>query len=383
MIEHDRLLALEEYQILDSLPEQEYDDIVELASALFGTQISLITLLDSKRQWFKSKQGLAKDQTNREHAFCHYAIQNPDDVMVVNDTLLDPRFVSNPLVTDDPNMRFYAGAPLITSNKCALGTLCVIDTVPRTFSDEKKRMLKILASKVMKLLELRKENVKQHKALKFANERFETTLSRLLEAQETAKIGSWDWNLQDDQLYWSPQLFRLFEMKSPTSNKITVDKWQSFVHPEDLSKVHEFLTNLLQKKSHHTVEYRIIKRDGTDLWMLGQGASDIDDTGKVIRVYGTGQDITTKKRAEFERTLYLKTLKDMLFSLSHKIRGPLTSCIGLLNILEKEHLVEEDVKRFAAFFKVSTLEMDEYVRELITFIHTNQLKINNVPTNQS
>lgn len=383
MIENDRLLALEAYQILDTVPEQEYDDIVELASALFNAPISLITLLDSNRQWFKAKQGLTIDQTKKEYAFCHHAIQNPNEVMVVNDALSDARFTSNPLVNFDPHIRFYAGAPLVTSSKYALGTLCIIDSVPRTFSEEKKRMLKILAGKVIKLLELRKQNLTQQKELKSANIRFETTLSRLLEAQETARIGSWDWNLLSNQLYWSPQLFRLFEMENTATNEMSINTWQALVHPEDLGIVHEFLQKLLEKKSRHAVEYRVIRKDGTEFWMLGQGASDTDEHGEIIRVYGTGQDITNKKRAEFDRTLYLTTLKDMLFSLSHKIRGPLTSCIGLLDILEKEHLVEEDVKRFAAFFKISTLEMDEYVRELITFIHTNQLKINNVPTSQS
>ncbi|WP_378188185.1 PAS domain-containing protein [Aquimarina sp. W85] len=379
MIETKRLLALKEYQILDTLPEQEYNDIVELASALFKTPISLITLLDSERQWFKAKKGLLVNETKRTYAFCHYAIQNPNEVMVVNDALSDARFTENPLVNFDPKVRFYAGAPLITSSKHAIGTLCIIDTVPRNFSDEKKNMLKILANKVIRLLELRKQNLDQNEKLESVSKRFETTLSRLLEAQETAKIGSWDWDLQKDQLYWSPQLFRLFDFETKASSQMVTHEWQAAIHPCDLENVQNFLKKLLKSKSRHCIEYRIVKKDGSELWMLGQGASDIDDSGNIIRVYGTGQDITNKKQAEFDRNLYLTTLKDMLFSLSHKIRGPLTSCIGLLNILEKEHLEEEDIKKFASFFKVSTLEMDEYVRELITFIHTNSLKLNEEP----
>ena len=152
--EVERLVQLQRYEILDTAPEDVFDDFTILAAQICGTPISLISLLDADRQWFKSRVGLAATQTPREMAFCDHAIRTPD-VMEVPDATLDPRFVDNPLVTGAPDIRFYAGAPLVAPDGSRIGTLCVIDRIPRHLSDDQRTSLARLGRQIIVQLELR------------------------------------------------------------------------------------------------------------------------------------------------------------------------------------------------------------------------------------
>ena len=153
--EASRLKALRRYAVLDSPPEAGFDRITHLASCLFGTPIVLISLIDRKRQWFKSCVGLEPMEVDREISFCAHAILS-DGVLVVPDTLEDPRFHDNPQVTGAPFIRFYAGAPLVTLDGFRLGTFCIVDTVPRTFSPAQAANLQHFAAMVMETLEARR-----------------------------------------------------------------------------------------------------------------------------------------------------------------------------------------------------------------------------------
>lgn len=154
--EEARLRVLNSYNFMDSLPEQAYNDFAKLASVICDTPIALITLVDDHRQWFKASVGLEARETPRSQAFCAHAIMNPDETMTVEDATADGRFASNPLVTDDPHIRFYAGAPLVAPTGEALGTLCVIDREPRKLNDAQLEALKILSREIMVQLELRR-----------------------------------------------------------------------------------------------------------------------------------------------------------------------------------------------------------------------------------
>jgi GAF domain-containing protein len=155
IVEKDRLAALEKYAILDTEPEQGFDDLTLLASYVCKTPMAMISLVDEDRQWFKSKVGLTSSQTPRDIALCSVAIQH-SEVMVVPDTLKDERFRDNPLVVSHPHIRFYAGAPLITDEGYALGTLCVVDQNPRTFGEDQQLALQALSRLVVAQLEFRR-----------------------------------------------------------------------------------------------------------------------------------------------------------------------------------------------------------------------------------
>ncbi len=144
------------YSILDTLPESDYDNITKIAAEICGTPISLISLIDDKRQWFKSHHGLDATETPKEYAFCGHAINTPNDVFIVQDARKDERFHDNPLVTGDPHVIFYVGVPLVSEAGLPLGTLCVIDHKPNLLSQSQISSLSALSNQVINLLELRK-----------------------------------------------------------------------------------------------------------------------------------------------------------------------------------------------------------------------------------
>ena len=155
--EKKRLKVLWQYEVLDTVPEELFDDLTELAARICEAPIALISLVDEKRQWFKSKVGTDVKQTSRDVSFCAHAIKQAE-LFIVPDATQDKRFANNPLVTSDPKIRFYAGAPLITPDGYALGTLCVIDKVPRELRADQKQALLILARHVVSQLELRRRS---------------------------------------------------------------------------------------------------------------------------------------------------------------------------------------------------------------------------------
>lgn len=161
--EQDRIATLQEYQILDTLPEQVYDDLTRLAAHICETPIALVSLVDTDRQWFKSRVGLDAAETPRELAFCAHAILE-DQLLVIPDASADERFADNPLVVSGPNVKFYAGAPLVTPSGHAIGTLCVIDQKARTLKPAQLGMLEALGRQVVSQLELRLGSIRQEEA---------------------------------------------------------------------------------------------------------------------------------------------------------------------------------------------------------------------------
>ncbi|NQV09748.1 MAG: GAF domain-containing protein [Cyanobacteria bacterium] len=189
--EQERLDALRDYRILDTPPEQAFDDLTAVAAYVCDVPIALVSLVDTDRQWFKSTFGLEATETSRDVSFCAHAILQ-DDILVVQDTHLDARFAANPLVTSEPNIRFYAGVPLLSPEALPLGTLCVIDHEPRELNAAQILALEGIARQVVTQLELRLVSARLAQALEKIN---------LIE--ELIPICSYCKAIRNDAGYWS------------------------------------------------------------------------------------------------------------------------------------------------------------------------------------
>jgi diguanylate cyclase (GGDEF)-like protein len=236
--EQERLTALESYSIMDTEAEQAYDDVTRIAALICRTPIALVTLLDTHRQWFKARVGLDISETPREDAFCAHAILEPDEVMMVRDATLDQRFVDNPLVTGEPHIRFYAGAPLVTPTGEPLGSVCVIDRTPRELTPEQIAALRALSRQVVTQLELKKSladlQVKsaEQEAFQEQLERYQMELEAhnarmATEAGTDALTGIHNRRAFDDAL--RGELARAYRSQAPFSLiLLDVDKFKSF-----------------------------------------------------------------------------------------------------------------------------------------------------------
>jgi signal transduction histidine kinase len=163
--ERERIKELKSYSILDTLPEKDYDNLTSIAAGICDTPVSLVSLLDEKRQWFKSHHGIDAIETLKEYSFCAHAINDQNNILIVEDARNDERFHDNPLVTGKPYVIFYAGVPLISDHGLPLGTLCVIDHKPNRLDQNQKASLFALSNQVMNLLKLRKRKLLLEKAL--------------------------------------------------------------------------------------------------------------------------------------------------------------------------------------------------------------------------
>ncbi|PBQ30315.1 hypothetical protein CNR22_00580 [Sphingobacteriaceae bacterium] len=296
--EKKRLDELHRLDLLDTKPEKEYDEIVVLASLICETPISLITLIDTNRQWFKARVGLDIQETRREVAFCDQAIKK-EGLMIVENALEDERFANNQMVLEDPHIRFYAGAPLITSKGYKLGTLCVFDRKPKKLTHSQQFSLQILAKQVVKQIEFSS-----------LNNKLKITSERLKHATEGAQVGTFEYDLVKNTLICDAVLYSLYGVK-PYTYPTAFDAWRAHLHPKDYEITNQKIQAAIRGEIKFDTEFRVIWPDGSVHYIKSKAEILREPGGKATRMLGANWDITAQKQTE--RELKLSNERDRIF----------------------------------------------------------------------
>lgn len=341
--EIERLRVLKEYGILDTFSEKEYESITQLASYICGVPIALVSLIDQNRQWFKASVGLDASETSRKDSFCQYTIMN-NHVFEVENATEHELFHDNPLVVGNPNIRFYAGAPLLNKNGFVMGSLCVIDTKPNKLTEEQKNALQLLANQVVALLDARKKNLEY--------------LNSQKELQNFVDLSK--------DLVCIANLDGLFHKVNPAFTSVLGYEKQEiegmpfidFVHPEDVQKTIIEVEKLADLKQTINFENRFRTKDGSYI-NLSWNTSPDPETGNL---YAIARNVQKEKLAE-------QHLKDVNYLLDQSQQ---IAKIGSWNysFISKKLIWSEEHYRI---FEMNTMPTDELVEKYRTLIHQDDL----------
>lgn len=380
--ESDRLARLRGIGILDSLPQQAFDDITALAASICGTPIALISLIDEDRQWFKARLGLEVTQTPREVAFCSHAILQPEQVMVVPDATLDHRFQGNPLVEQDPAIRFYAGAPILTDDGLPLGTVCVIDTRVRELGPAALRSLKSLSSLVTTLIahfQLQREEAQRNSAdMQRRNQIFQALLTT---GRDLKSFVDCDHRYQ----FVNPMYLEYWDREP---EEIIGRSVAELIGQETFDRV-------IRPSLDRALAGEVVQYDATFTFpILGQRHMEVaylparDAEGQVFGVVVRALDIQRRKEHEDELSKALSLLEHrtleqerFIHIVSHDLREPINAINNFASLLASDEAINWPGKsrRYLDFVRNGGLRMELLLKDLLEFVRLDHHAVNQQP----
>lgn len=287
--ESTRLGALLNAALLDTPSEPRFDRITQLVQQCLGTEIVLISLIDTNRQWFKSCQGLSASETPRDISFCGHAILN-QELFEITDAREDPRFADNPLVTDAPFIRFYAGMPLSYDDQ-RIGTLCIIDPKPRVLSVAEQKILSDFAKLIeQEIVDRLQEQV--HQKLVASELMYRSVL-------DGTRIGTWQWNVQTGETLFNERWADIIGFRLADFSHVDINTWLAFAHPDDLVESGKLLAqHFAGELPYYDFVCRMKHKAGHWIWVHDRGrVVSWTDDGQPLMMYGTHADITEQKLA--------------------------------------------------------------------------------------
>jgi PAS domain S-box-containing protein len=323
--EQARCAALYAYDLLDGSGDATLDKITALAADLLGTRAAAVSLIDRERQWMLSRKGDIAREMPRDIAFCDHAIRlDRGEVLKVEDALRDARFRNNPLVTGDPGVRFYLGAPLFDPGGHAIGALCVLD------GEARDGVSKVEVSRLAALADL----VMEHLNLRRAATEVASSQRLLSLAESVANVGHWSLR-RDGRVYWSDEVYRIHGV-SRDSFEPGLDAAVDRYHPEDRQKVDQAIRQAFETGTGFSFELRLVRPDGEIRQANARAICELDDVGEVATLFGVFQDVTEQSKLVAAAKAAASAKSDFLANMSHELRTPLNSIIGFTHVLIRD-----------------------------------------------
>ena len=381
--ERRRLDALKALDILDSDPEPGFEAITRLAADLFQVPISAVSLVDAERQWFKSSVGLEVCETSRDLSLCAHAVSY-DDMLVLPDTLADPRFCDHPAVTGDPYLRFYAGAPVRFAGQ-NVGTLCIADYKPRAaFSVEDRTRLMNLADAISSMMEMRKDGLIKKEIIRAKNE----TQKKLEMMEAVAGVGYWHVDVPSQAVQWSRGIFAIYGL-TPETYQPRLGGGSEYFHPDDWPMIQRHIEAATKEGTPFGFEARLRRADGEERAVLSQGVVELDEKGAPLSLFGVFQDITEQKKIEHtlrqatqNAEAFALAQSDFLSNMSHEIRTPLTTIIGYSDLLSEMDELPQAAKNCVLRLQRRSKTLLSLVNDVLDYsrLEAGQVELDPQPT---